>query len=418
MGLSVGLGLALVGFGCGAEQSGDDDDTAGTSGAGGVVVAGSGGVGASGTGGTAGASTGGTGMSGGGGVSGSSGGSGGAPATGGTPTGGAGGTPAGGAGSAGTPAGGAGAGGGGCMTPPAAPPLVGWATQGSGTTGGGNATPMVVTSASQFTSAIGGTGAAVIHLNGNISGTFTFGSNKTVIGVCGATITGAINMDGQQNIIMRNLKVVGNNCMDSPGDCSGGEDAIGVNGGAHHIWFDHLDVSNGSDGNLDMTQGADFITISWTKFSYSSMRTDPVSGDDGHRFSNLIGGSDTDPADVGHLNITFHHNWWADNVDQRMPRTRRGQIHVYNNLYTAAGNSYCTNAGQDARLLVENNIYIGVSSPLQVTNNGNMRSVGNVFTMTSGTTTANGTGFTPTYTYTADATSGLEAAIRAGVGPK
>jgi hypothetical protein len=38
--------------------------------------------------------------------------------------------------------------------------------------------------------------------------------------------------------------------------------------------------------------------------------------------------------------------------------------------------------------------------------------------MVSGTQSANGTGFTPTYTYTADPTSGLEAAIRAGVGPK
>jgi hypothetical protein len=47
-----------------------------------------------------------------------------------------------------------------------------------------------------------------------------------------------------------------------------------------------------------------------------------------------------------------------------------------------------------------------------------MRSVGNVFTMTSGNTNASGNGFTPTYTYTADPTSGLEAAIRAGVGPK
>jgi hypothetical protein len=35
-----------------------------------------------------------------------------------------------------------------------------------------------------------------------------------------------------------------------------------------------------------------------------------------------------------------------------------------------------------------------------------------------GNTTASGTGFTPTYTYTAEPTAGLEAAIRAGVGPK
>lgn len=81
------------------------------------------------------------------------------------------------------------------------------------------------------------------------------------------------------------------------------------------------------------------------------------------------------------------------------------------------GNSYCTNAGQDARLLVENNIYIGVNSPLQVANNGQLRSVGNVFTNTSGSTSGSGDAFTPSYQYTADATSGLEAAIRSGAGP-
>jgi pectate lyase len=435
----LALTALLVALGCSAEQSsGEGDGNGATGGASGV--GGNAGVGTSGSAGatsgtgqggspiggagpTGGVSTGGistggmpTGGAGAGGSSGAS-----TGGVGGMPTGGsdAGGRAAGGAGAGGSPTGGAGTGGAaGCMTPPAASAIVGWATQGSGTTGGGSATPMVVTTAAAFMSAIAGTNAAVVHLNGNIMGTFSVNSNKTIIGVCGASITGAINMDGSQNVIFRNLKVVGPNCTDSPQSCSGGEDAIGVNGGSHHIFFDHLDVSNGSDGNLDMTEGSDFITISWTKFSYSSMRTDPVSGTDGHRFSNLIGGSDTDPADVGKLNITFHHNWWADNVNQRMPRTRRGNIHVFNNLYTPVGNLYCTNAGQDAKLLVERNIYIGVNRPLEVVANGNMRSFENVFMNTMGNTTASGTGFTPTYTYTAEPTAGLEAAIRAGVGPK
>jgi pectate lyase len=418
-----------VAFACGADSIDGEDDDSGTGGVAGTPAAGAGGAGTGAgqggtlTGGTSpgGANTGGvaaTGgvVSGGTGGSGNQGGS--VSGTGGAPPGGAGagGSPAGGAG--GSPSGGAGTGGtSGCMTPPAPSTLIGWATNGTGTTGGGNATPRVVTTAADLMSAIGGTQAAVIHVNGNLSGSFPIGSNKTIVGVCGATLTGDIHLSRSTNVILRNLKVVGRNCMDSPQDCSGGEDAISVNGGANHLWFDHLDVSNGSDGNLDVTQGSDFVTISWTKFSYSSMRTDPMAGDSGHRFSNLVGASDTDPSDVGHLNITYHHNWWADNVDQRMPRTRRGNIHVLNNLYTSVGNLYCTNAGQDAKLLVENNIYIGVTSPLETAANGSMRAVGNVFTMTNGNTTANGTGFTPMYTYTADPTSGLEAAIRSGVGP-
>jgi pectate lyase len=334
------------------------------------------------------------------------------------------------AGSGGVEAGASGAGGAGgsgnasgtgptdCTTPPPMSALIGWAAESGGTTGGGDQAPVVVRTAQELTQNVGGDSPRVIHIDGNISGSFSIGSNKTLIGICGAQIRGHIGIGGQSNVILFNLKVVGNNCSDSPQDCSSGADAIGINGGSDHVWVDHLDVSDGSDGNLDITQGSDFITVSWTKFSYSTRRTDPDAGASGHRFSNLIGASDTDPSDVGHLNITYHHSWWADNVDQRMPRTRRGQIHVFNNLFTAAGNSYCTNAGQDAKLLVQNNIYSGVNDPLDVSANGNMKAEGNEFPGATGTQSAMGTGFVPPYTFTLDPTASLEAAIRAGVGPK
>jgi pectate lyase len=121
---------------------------------------------------------------------------------------------------------------------------------------------------------------------------------------------------------------------------------------------------------------------------------------------------------VGHLNVTWHHDWWADNVNQRMPRTRAGKIHLFNNLFTAAGDSYCTNAGDGAHLLVESNVYSGVKAPLQPDSDGDMLAKNNIFTNTSGTTTANGTGFSPTYSYSADAASGIQAAVQAGAGPQ
>jgi pectate lyase len=123
-------------------------------------------------------------------------------------------------------------------------------------------------------------------------------------------------------------------------------------------------------------------------------------------------------SDATHLNTTFHHVWWADNVDQRMPRTRFGDIHVFNNLYTAAGNLYCTNAGIQTHVLVENNVYVGVNNPLSPDANGDMLARGNVFTNTRGTTTAAGVGFVPPYQYTLEATAGLQAAIMTGAGPK
>ena len=101
-----------------------------------------------------------------------------------------------------------------------------------------------------------------------------------------------------------------------------------------------------------------------------------------------------------------------------MPRSRRGQIHVFNNLFTASGNSYCTNAGQDAKLLVQNNVYAGVNNPLQVANNGTLRSEGNDFTGSTGNQMGQGNGFTPTYSFNLDPTSGLRAALEAGVGPQ
>jgi pectate lyase len=429
---AAGSGVAGSGVaGSGAAGSGVAGSgvagAAGRGGAAGTGTAGAAGTGAAGRGGAAGTGTAGaagTGMAGRGGAAGTgTAGRGGAAGTG---TAGAAGTGTAGAAGTGT------AGAGGCMNPPAASPLVGWAAvDGMGTpttTGGGTAAPMVVTTQAAFTSAIGGTTARVIHVNGNFTGNFGIGSNKTIIGVCGAELHGHIGVSNASNVIIRNLKIVGygvGNCAldpsyDSSVGCSSGADAVSVSN-SHHVWFDHCDVSDGTDGNLDINNGSDFVTISWTKFHYSP-RTDNSGNDStgasGHRFSNLIGSADDVPADVGHLNITWHHDWWADNVNQRMPRSRNGKIHLYNNLFTSVGNSYCTNAGFQTHLLVENNVYNGVKNPLQPDANGDMLARGNQFTGTSGTTTANGTGFTPPYQVTLEAVSGVQAAVMAGAGPK
>ncbi len=124
------------------------------------------------------------------------------------------------------------------------------------------------------------------------------------------------------------------------------------------------------------------------------------------------------PEDVGRLNVTWHHDWWSSNVDQRMPRTRRGDIHVFNNLFTSSGNSYCTNAGYEATLLVESNIYRGVNSPQTVTTAGNLLAVGNVYDNTTGSQQDTDVGFMPPYEYTLDPTDGLDEVIMAQAGPR
>lgn len=306
-----------------------------------------------------------------------------------------------------------------CAKIPVLSPIVGWATQAPGTTtGGGQLTPIVVTNAADLNTNLAGTTPRVIRVSGTIAGTFAVGSNKTIFGTCGAQLRGHVGISGSTNVIMSNLKVVGNNCQDSPQDCSGGTDAISIQSNSNHIYLDHLDVSDGSDDNLDIVTGSDFVTVAWTKFSFSSLRSDPEAGTSGHRYSNLIGASDNAPTDPGRLNTTFHHCWWAANIDQRMPRARYGKVHLYNNLFSSAGNASCSVAGFDAKLLIENNVYTGVANPIQVLTDGAVQEANNVFMNTTGSKTGAGTAFTPPYAYSLDATTNLAAAIMAGVGPR
>lgn len=100
-----------------------------------------------------------------------------------------------------------------------------------------------------------------------------------------------------------------------------------------------------------------------------------------------------------------------------MARSRDGRIHVVNNLFTSSGNQYCTNSGNLLSLLVENNVYMGVANPLAEDADGNMLARGNVFQGTSGSVTSRGTGFTPPYQLTPDATTSLAATIMSQAGP-
>jgi pectate lyase len=55
------------------------------------------------------------------------------------------------------------------------------------------------------------------------------------------------------------------------GECSSAPDAVHVINSVHHIWFDHDDISDGSDGNLDIT----FVNTSGTTTSSGTAFTPP-----------------------------------------------------------------------------------------------------------------------------------------------
>lgn len=134
-----------------------------------------------------------------------------------------------------------------------------------------------------------------------------------------------------------------------PQKCPGGRwnseyDNISVNGGKR-VWIDHCSFNDGDrpdhlfpapypfphnevtqklqhhDGMVDVTNGGDFVTISYSVFK-------------DHDKAFLIGGSDSSKVDPGKLNVTLHSNYF-ENVGQRAPRVRFGKVHVYNNYFVA-----------------------------------------------------------------------------------
>jgi len=177
-------------------------------------------------------------------------------------------------------------------------------------------------------------------------------SNKTIYSKSGAAIRrgslriGKPSPGPQQNIIIRNLKFRDLWVNDPSGNYDTyGWDYIHIEENSHHIWIDHCDFGQVYDGMIDVTHGSDFITVSWNIFRGPQKKC------------SLVGHSDNNSAeDLGHLNVTYHHNWF-DGVDERTPRMRFGNAHVFN--------MYCVDLGgrgiqstSRAATLVENSYFL------------------------------------------------------------
>ncbi len=269
----------------------------------------------------------------------------------------------------------------------------GWASQAGGTTGGAGGTEVTVNTMSQLQAEAKSSGKKVILIEKGIyTGKLTVSSDKTIIGKePGVLIKGSVVISKVNNVILRNFAVQGDRC-NSYEECKDGDDAVGILNNSHHVWLDHLDISDGQDGNCDITKGADFVTVTWCKFWYSYNKE--------HRFSNLISSADNVEGDKGKLNITYAYCWWADLVDQRQPRGRSGKVHVVNNLYTSQNASYACGPGVDIQMLIENNVFNNGGKAIEVFD-GNpapaFKSVGNIGTAKN-INMNQGTVFTPPYT--------------------
>ncbi|MEU4832013.1 pectate lyase [Streptosporangium sp. NPDC023615] len=133
--------------------------------------------------------------------------------------------------------------------------------------------------------------------------------------------------------------------------------------GSTHVWVDHNTFTDGDnpdsgqlryfgrpyqvhDGQLDITNASNFVTASWNRFS-------------GHDKTMLIGSTNNPANDTGKLNVTIHHNHF-ENVLQRLPRVRFGQVHVYNNYYEipdAETFDYALGVGVGSQIFSENNFF-------------------------------------------------------------
>ncbi|KAK4499818.1 hypothetical protein PRZ48_008004 [Zasmidium cellare] len=215
------------------------------------------------------------------------------------------------------------------------------------TTGGKGAKPITVTSADELLTAVRGDTPKIIYLEGEYhpSGRLRPGSHTTILGKGkGANIIGeGISLINATNVIIRNVGI----------RFVTGDDGMNIQN-TMRVWVDHCEFESQIslelgpdyyDGQLDIVRASDWITVSNNYFH-------------DHWKVSLVGNSDVlREVDIGHLHITYHHNYWR-NLGTRGPAGRFGHQHIYNNLYEDFLYQ-AIHSRSDNQVLVEGNKFIG-----------------------------------------------------------
>jgi pectate lyase len=243
---------------------------------------------------------------------------------------------------------------------------------GANTTGGAGGTSVTVTNAVDFNTYATSPLPYIITISGTIvlSGNVNITSNKTIEGVdSNATINGDLRIgNGAMNVIIQFLNIT------NPSKVGDG-DGITIINGAKNIFVTHCTFIDCADGMCDITNQSDSVTVSWCRFHYINQTT--------HRYVTLVGSSDS-ALDSGYLHVTFHHCWYDQLCNERMPSVRFGRVHVYNNFYSSDSALYCVRTRLYAECLVENNYFEKVKNPWELavpkapgTITGKLRAVNN-----------------------------------------
>ncbi|KAG9449543.1 hypothetical protein H6P81_009508 [Aristolochia fimbriata] len=118
--------------------------------------------------------------------------------------------------------------------------------------------------------------------------------------------------------------------------------------GASNIWVDHCSLSYCKDGLIDAIMGSTAITISNNYFSH-------------HDEVMLLGHNDNYLPDSG-MQVTIIFNHFGQALVQRMPRCRRGYIHVVNNDFTQ-WEMYAIGGSANPTINSQGNRYTAPSDP-------------------------------------------------------
>jgi pectate lyase len=250
---------------------------------------------------------------------------------------------------------------------------IGWASVNAngqnGTTGGAGGAVITVNNMNDLILNCNKTEPLIIQIEGPILITpkgrhVAVRSNKTIIGITpdAGLVEGGFSIgSNQKNIIFRNLTISDTYLA---GDWDGKDqdwDGIQIKGTCSHIWIDRCTFLRQGDGAVDITNGASYITISYSKFGENNK-------------ASLIGSSDTD-SHTDKYKVTIHHTWFNETT-QRNPRVRFGQVHLFNNYYYNMGgygremgyaisNGYAIGIGVSAQIYSEHNYFEQVVHPSQ-----------------------------------------------------